>query len=169
MTEQAVVGVGNQIMGDDGLSAAVLDLLREAGVDALPDVTLDHAGTTAFFALEAMDGADRAIVVDALQVAHSDPGETHRMVYRDGAFEGGTPDINMHDFSFAEALEAGAGAYEVPEEIVILGMTPKDLSAGLTLSEPVSENVGDLVELVRTELVRGGAAVPPIDGSVTAQ
>ncbi len=157
MTEQAVVGVGNQIMRDDGLSSVVVDRLREQGVDDLPDVDLSHAGTTAFFALEAMDDADRAIVVDALQMPNSDPGDTHRMVYREGAFENEDPGIHMHDFSFTEALDAGNPAYDVPDEIVVLGMTPRDLSAGLTLSDPVAENIDDLVELVREELVRGGA------------
>ncbi|MEF8774186.1 MAG: hydrogenase maturation protease [Halobacteriales archaeon] len=168
MTEQVLVGVGNQIMGDDGLSAAVVDLLREDGVDEVPGVDLDHAGTTAFFAMEAMDGADRAIVVDAVQMPKSDPGETHRLVYRDGDFGDGVPDINMHDFSFTEALTAGESAYDVPEEIVVLGMTPKDLTAGMTLSEPVAENVDELVGMVRAELERGGADLPPTDRSVTA-
>jgi hydrogenase maturation protease len=158
--EQVVVGVGNQIMRDDGLSAAVLDELREGGVDDAPGVSLEHAGTTAFFALEAMDGVSRAVVVDALQVADSEPGAIHRVTYSDGVFDDGDPGIHMHDFSFAEAIEAGAHAYDLPEEIVILGMTPAETTAGLALSAPVREHLDELVSLVRQELSRGGARLP---------
>ncbi|MFW5965593.1 MAG: hydrogenase maturation protease [Halodesulfurarchaeum sp.] len=156
MTEQAVVGVGNQIMRDDGLGAAVIDELREQGLQEHPSVTLDQAGTTAFFALEAMDGADRAVVVDALRVTGSDPGDLHRMTYSDGAFEDLDPQIHMHDFSFVDALEAGAGTYDLPEEIVVLGMTPEATTAGLGLSETVAERLPALVELVLDELATGG-------------
>jgi hydrogenase maturation protease len=167
MPEQAVVGVGNQIMGDDGLSADVVEVLREAGVDDDPGVSIDHAGTTAFFALEAMDGADRAIVIDALQVPDTDPGTVHRMVYRGGSFEDDTIDIHMHDFSFTEAITAAEGAYEIPSEIIVLGMTPADLSAGLELSQAVRANMDELVASVRAELERGGAEVPPIEREVS--
>lgn len=152
MTQISIVGVGNQIMRDDGLSAAVIDRLREQGLDEREGVALHHAGTTAFFALEAMDGADRAIVVDALQIAGAEPGSLHRTVLHEGEFEGEDVDIDMHDFTFTEALAAGDHAYDVPEEIVIVGIVPKDLSAGLTLSEPVAKNIDALVDLVREEL-----------------
>ena len=159
MADQAVIGVGNQIMRDDGLSAAVIDALSESDVAGHPEVTLSHVGTTAFFALEAMDGADRAIVVDAIQAPDADPGDIHRIAYRDGAFESADFDINMHDFSFTEALAAGDHAYAVPEEIVVLGMTPKAVTAGLELSETVREKLDELVTLVREELERGGTRI----------
>lgn len=154
MTRVAIVGVGNQIMRDDGLSAAVTDALREDGIDEREDVTIDHAGTTAFFALEAMDGADRAILVDALQIPGADPGSIHRTAYTDGVPTDEEVEIDMHDFSFSEALTAGDHAYDLPEEIVVIGMVPRDLSAGLSLSDPVARNVDALTDRVRVELER---------------
>ena len=61
----AVVGVGNPTMGDDGVGQAVIDRLDEAA-SGDESVRATFAGTTGFFALEAMDGADRAVVVDAV-------------------------------------------------------------------------------------------------------
>jgi hydrogenase maturation protease len=161
MTEHAIVGVGNQIMRDDGLGAAVIEALCEQGLDEHPAVSLDQAGTTAFFALEAIDGADRAVVVDAIRVPGSEPGALHRMVYSDGRFEDVDPQIHMHDFSFVDALEAGAQAYDLPEEIVVLGMTPAATTAGLGLSETVAQRLPALVELVREELSTGGIDLEP--------
>ncbi|MFB6109719.1 MAG: hydrogenase maturation protease [Halodesulfurarchaeum sp.] len=159
MTDHAIVGIGNRIMRDDGLSAAAIDELRERGIDAHPAVSLNHAGTTAFFALEAMAGADRAVVIDAIRVTDSNPGDLHRMVYSEGRFEDVDPQIHMHDFSFVDALEAGTGTYDLPEEIVVLGMTPEATIAGLGLSETVSQRVPALVELVLDELETGGIEI----------
>ncbi|MGM0399641.1 MAG: hypothetical protein ACQEQY_11725, partial [Halobacteriota archaeon] len=57
------------------------------------------------------------------------------------------------------ALAAGDHAYAVPEEIVVLGMTPAVVTAGLQLSETVREGIDELVALVREELERGGTAI----------
>lgn len=146
----AVVGVGNPLMGDDGVGEAVVAALRERG---LPDgVEATHAGTTAFFALEAMDGADRAVVVDAVATDEADPGAIHRYRYRDGAFEGPPPDVLMHDFSFADALTAGRTAYDTPDEVLVVGVEPATTATGIGLSDPVAESVPAVADIVAAEL-----------------
>lgn len=144
----AVVGVGNPIMGDDGVGEAVVEALRVEGLR--PGVEATHAGTTAFFALEAMDGADFAVVVDAVATGEAPPGSIHRYRYRNGAFEGTAPEVLMHDFSFSAALRTGRGAYDLPEEILVIGVEPATTEAGLTLSEPVEASLPRVVEAVET-------------------
>jgi hydrogenase maturation protease len=68
----AIVAVGNPIMGDDGIGARVIETL-EPELSDREYVTLANAGTTAFFALEAMSGCDWAIVLDAIATG-ADPG-----------------------------------------------------------------------------------------------
>ncbi len=146
-THVAVVGVGNPIMGDDGVGEHVIEKLREEG---LPDgVVATHAGTTAFFALEAMSGADYAIVVDAVAVKDASPGAIHRYRYREGSFDGSPPDVLMHDFSFSDALQAGQDPYDLPEELLVIGVQPADTGPGTELSDTVAERIPDVIDLVR--------------------
>lgn len=143
----AVVGVGNPIMGDDGVGEHVIEVLRDEG---LPDgVVATHAGTTAFFALEAMSGADYAIIVDAVAVEDAPPGSIHRYRYREGSFDGSPPDVLMHDFSFSDALQAGKDPYDLPDELLVIGVQPADTGPGTELSDAVAERIPDVIELVR--------------------
>jgi hydrogenase maturation protease len=142
----AVVGVGNPIMGDDGIGQRVVDVLHE--MDLPPDVEVTHAGTTAFLALEALSGADCGIVVDAISDGDSEPGTLHRYRLVDGSFEGQPPDVFMHDFSFSEAIRAGSDAYDLPPEVLVLGVEPAETTVGLDLTDPVAESLPDVVEAV---------------------
>lgn len=150
-TDLAVIAVGNQIMGDDGVGARVIETLRESPVSENPGVTLANAGTTAFFALEAMSGCDRALVVDAISTG-ADPGTIHTYRYVDGAFAGTIPEMTMHDFSFAEALKAGREAYDLPGEILIFGVEPARIEMSMELSDEIGKTVPTLVDRIREEL-----------------
>lgn len=147
----AVVGVGNPIMGDDGLGERIVEELEELPETDTEDVTLTHAGTTAFFALEAMSGCEEAVVIDALATGE-EPGTIQRYRWVDGSFAGDVPEITMHDFSFVEALHAGREAYDLPDELLIFGVEPERIEASMELSEPVEEAVPELVELVLDRL-----------------
>lgn len=153
-TEMAVVGVGNSIMGDDGLGKRVIEELETSGHGDQPEVTLSHAGTTAFFALEAMSGCEKAIVVDAIDTG-DEPGTLHRYRYVDGEFTGPVPDVTMHDFSFVEALKAGTDAYDLPSEVLLIGVEPETIEPSLELSESIETRIPDIVQLIRNELPGG--------------
>ena len=149
--EAAVVAVGNPIMGDDGVGKRVIEALESSSDDRTNGVLLTHAGTTAFFALEAMSGCQKAIVVDAIETG-AEPGTVHRYRYVDGAFAGEVPEMTMHDFSFAEALRAGRDAYDIPEDLLVVGVEPARIEATLELSDRIERSVPELVELVLEEL-----------------
>lgn len=140
MTE-AVVGVGNPLCRDDGVGAAVVDRLGDV------DGTVRHAGTNAFLALEAIDGADRAVLVDALEV--DEPPGTVLSLPFDGEAFAGDVDVTMHDLSVAEALRVGGAAYDLPSSVWLVGVVPASLEPGTDLSPTVSEQVGAAVDRVR--------------------
>lgn len=144
MTDRGVVvGVGNPTMGDDGLGRAVVRHL----VDQRPAVRATFAGTTAMLALEAMDGADRAVVVDAID-ATGPPRTVHRV-----KLDGGTPtEVMMHDFTFAEAVRACSGAYDVPDRIVVVGVVPDRVAPTIGLSGAVRSVVPDAAAVAAAEL-----------------
>jgi hydrogenase maturation protease len=144
---QAVVGVGSMVMGDDGVGYHAIEALEDR---SLPDGTsLTHAGTTAFLALEAMSGADRALVVDAL--ALDEPPGTIREFRLDRP-EVDAPEVTMHDYSFTDALAVGDVAYDVPERVRLLGIVPAELDPALELSEPVSAALPELVSRIEQRL-----------------
>lgn len=146
---QAVVGVGSMVMGDDGVGYHAIEALREQDETLPAKTSLTHAGTTAFLALEAMSGADRAIVVDALAI--DEPPGTIRE-YRLDRPDAGAPEVTMHDYSFSDALAAGDAAYDVPDTIYLVGVVPQRLEPAIELSEPVAAALPDLVSRIERRL-----------------
>ncbi|MEF8776829.1 MAG: hydrogenase maturation protease [Haloarculaceae archaeon] len=154
----AIVGVGNSIMGDDGVGPKLIERLGESAVGSAADVRLVDAGTTGFLALEAMSGAERAVVVDAVETGDP-PGTIHEYRCVDGTFETEIPEMTMHDVSFTEAMAAGRDVYDLPDEIRILGVEPADVSIGEELSEAVEQAATELEGLL-TERIGGTATNP---------
>lgn len=149
-SSQVVVGVGNPIMGDDGIGHRVVRQLQQMPVDA----RIYFAGTTAFLALEVMSGADRAIIVDAINVPEANPGSIHRFPLHSSQLRKSAPDVLMHDFSVDKALVAGRGAYDLPPEVILVGVVPAELDMGVSLSPAVEAQIDCLLEEIQKELRR---------------
>ena len=143
----AIVGVGNRILSDDGVGPHVIDALEAARGIPRREVRLYDAGTTGFFALEAMSGCERAIVVDAIRVGE-EPGTVHEYQFSDGGFDDEVPEVTMHDVSFTEALTFARDVYELPDDVRIVGVEPASLRTGLELSEPVRAAIPDVIEAI---------------------
>jgi hydrogenase maturation protease len=136
-----VVGVGNPTMGDDGLGRAVVRRLED-------ETEAVFAGTTAFFALEAMSGADRAVVVDAIET-DDPPGTVRRYPLSDPA---SAPQVTMHDVTVVDALETCGGVYDLPETVVLVGVVPASVDEGIGLSDAVERAIPAAAATVRGEL-----------------
>lgn len=152
----AVVGVGNPTMGDDGVGRAVVERLDSLASDGDAAVDAVFTGTTGFFALEAMDGTDRAVLVDAVDV-DGPPGSVHRFrLDRTGidGSGGAVPEVTLHDVSFRDALRSCRSAYDLPERVVLVGVVPAEVTGRLGLSEAVSAAVPTATAAVRAELGR---------------
>ena len=145
--EAAVVGVGNRLLRDDGVGPRVIDVL-ERSLDAPSEtVRLYDAGTTGFFALEALSGCDRAIVVDAIRTG-KEPGTIREYRFKDGGFDDEVPQVTMHDVSFTEALTFARDVYELPDDVRIIGVEPGSLNTGLELTDPVREAIPEILDRI---------------------
>lgn len=162
--EVAIVGVGNEIMGDDGVGPTVIQRLDGTSLDSAERVRLVDAGTTGFFALEAMSGADRAIVVDAIETGAT-PGTIQEYRCVEGTFDAEVPDMTMHDVSFTEAMTVGRDVYDLPDEIRVLGVEPETVSVGTELSEAVDRAAGELVNMLTENIMDRNPKEHPPDSN----
>lgn len=161
--ESVVVGVGNPTMRDDGVGHRVVDELADSE-ELSENVELHRTATSSFLALEAISGADTAVVVDAVD-ADGPPGTVYRYRFVDGEFEGDVPDVLMHDLSFADALRAGREAYDVPPEVTIIGVQPRSLSVGLGLTDAVENAVPVAVDVALATLDAAAKRTRTTDGA----
>jgi hydrogenase maturation protease len=171
VSKTAIVGVGNILMGDEGIGIRVIQALERA---PLPEnVTLVDGGT-AFQALTAeLAVFDKLIIVDAVNGGAA-PGTIYvyqleeilegRRQARKSASRGsnGSADMaSLHDIGVVEALMlerlvgASRNAPSVADgEVVIVGIEPARVELSVELSPLLEAKLPELLQTVLRELER---------------
>ncbi len=131
-----VVGVGNPILGDDGVGIHVARDLK-----GILEVDIREAYTGGLNLLDLIIGYDKAILVDAVYIEDMEIGEVRVM----GLDELGTAhSSNPHDATLMEALEMSKrmGEERIPEDIVLVGIKIERIDEfSDNLSPPVQRSI----------------------------
>ena len=142
MKRVVVVGVGNILLGDEGFGVRVVEELRK---HKLPEnVEVYDGATLGLQILNFLDGADFAIIVDAVR-AKGEPGQL--FVFEIGEARQ-RPMLSMHDLDLVKAIEIGKFAYNLPKKIVVVGVEPERIEESLEISEKVKRAIPKAIEVV---------------------
>jgi hydrogenase maturation protease len=137
VVDTLVLSLGNPLRGDDGVGAAVIEML--AHDPRLPEhVTVVDGGTPGLESVLLLQGYRRAVIIDAADMGRA-PGEWVRFTRDDVLLEPADPDLRstLHSAGLAEALALGDALGILPEEIIIIGVQPLAIDWLPGLSEPV--------------------------------
>jgi len=156
-----IVGLGNPILGDDGVGwhvARVLQKrLKETYFDSeQPDIKCLSLGGLSL--MENLVGYDHVIIIDAINIGHGPLGSIYQFMLDD------LPDPNSghtgsaHDTSLQSALEMGKSlGLKLPDSIQVIAIESQiELNFTENLSVPVAKAVPLAVELLMNELVNSG-------------
>lgn len=155
----AIYGIGNILLGDDGIGPAVVNhLVSNFTFDQ--DVTIEDLGTPSLDLSNYLVGYDRVIFIDA--VAVDAPPGTIRLFSREEIIAS-PPGIRIspHEPSINDALIVLDFAGGAPKDVVLVGIVPQTLENGMTLSTAVADAVPRAADAVLGELAkrtRRGAA-----------
>ena len=134
-----VLGVGNLILGDDGVGIHVVNEVKKQIKN--PDITIDEAITGGMNLLDLLLGYDKAVIVDAVKSDNSEHGEVKRIPLSDFNT---MHSCNPHDVSLIEAIEMAKkmGEEKIPKEIIIIGVMMKQIPCefGEELSKKIGKN-----------------------------
>jgi len=116
-----VLGLGNVLLGDDGIGAAAIDRL-ERDYRVPPEVRLVEGGTLGLSLLDEVGGAEHVILVDAV-AADAPPGTLVRL---DGAdvTDAVRERLSVHQVGVADLLDAARLIGRYPASVVLLGLVP---------------------------------------------
>jgi hydrogenase maturation protease len=156
-----IVGIGNVLMGDDGLGPYAIKILESRFT--FPDhVELVDGGTPGLDFLPYITDARSVIILDTVS-SDAEPGTLK--IYRDRDIIGSAPPprLTPHQPGLREALMAAELTDSSPAEMVLLGVIPESTEQGTTLSKPVQASVEHIVEAVLAELDRLDAPPTPRD------
>jgi len=152
-----VLGLGNVLLRDEGVGVHVAGELQKV---ALPrNVEVIDGGTAGLDILLSQEGLYKLVVIDATR-AGKKPGtiykarlkakekdELVRIFGQDRESK-----ISLHQVGLIDALAATEKMNCAPEEIVIIGVEPKEIACGLELTEQVKQRIPEIVNTVLEEI-----------------
>ena len=145
-----VIGLGNPILGDDGVGWKVAEEVKQQLTSSLPallrgegyvvDVTCLSLGGLGL--MEHMIGYHRAILVDSFKV-DDDPGSILILKLNDLPNYSAYHTASAHDTSLQNAIELGRSmGADLPEDVEVVGISTKRV---YDFSEELSQPVADAV------------------------
>lgn len=145
-----VLGIGNELLGDDGLGVAVAR--RLARLD-LPGVEVLDGGTLGLMLLPYLAGREALLVLDA--VAGDRPGDT--VVLHDAEVRRGHGiRATAHDVGLIDALAAAELSGCAPERIALVGAVAESVTERWGLSPLLAAKVDELAAIAVDLLTRWG-------------
>lgn len=147
MTGVLVVGVGNDLRGDDAVGLEVARRVSGEGCGARVAVLVGDAADL----LELMRGEDRVVIVDAVAPSGR-VGRIHR-VDASRAWQGPRqPDGSTHALGVAEALELARVLGSLPPRVTVFGIEGARFALGDAMSPEVRSASDDVVREIVAEL-----------------
>jgi hydrogenase maturation protease len=144
-----IIGVGNPLLGDDGLGIVAAE--RLAAMDWPAGVEVLDGGTGGLTLLDLFSGARAVILLDAVAMGAA-PGTLRRFTTEDLArLPAAAPGLSLHGGGLAEVLAIARELGSLPP-LLLFGVEPERVELGLGLSPAVAAALEDLLVAVRGEV-----------------
>lgn len=147
-----VLGIGNPILGDDGVGVQVAQEL--APLIKKDTVDVKDVSTSGFILLDIIRGYEKLVIIDAITTERGDPGEIYRLK-PDDFFNTVHRTTSVHDANLPTVIALGNKLIpeEMPREIVIFAIEVQEIEQFTTeMTPPVKEAVPTVTNLVLEEL-----------------
>ena len=153
-----VLGIGNIILRDEGFGVRAVEYLEEH-FSFPADVRLLDGGTLGPELLHFVTGTEHLLILDAVS-GDAAPGTIYR--FEDDAVMAHFQEkMSSHEIGIQDVLAWLTVTERAIPNVVVLGMQPYELSAGLTLSPEMAAALPSFAARAVEELVRWGAVPTP--------
>ena len=143
-----ILGMGNPIMGDDGVGIWAARALKDRVNEE--KVTVMETGMAGLNLLELLADYDRAILIDAIKTGEGEVGKIYRL--EPETLNGTRHAASTHGIDFSTALELGSRlGLSLPRDIILFGIEVADVN---TFSEKCTPEVEKAIPVVADMVVQ---------------
>ena len=142
-----VIGIGNSYRGDDAAGREVARRVQDLVPEELEVVVCGLEPTRL---IDAWDGADAAIIVDAVS-SEAEPGSVHRFDATSAPLPSREFRSSTHALGIGETIELARAIGRLPSRVVVFGIEGEVFGSGTGLSDRAEDGVERAVDLVLEE------------------
>lgn len=147
-----ILGIGNPLLGDDGIGFHIAQELAREIEDE--DIDVKDTSIDGLNLLELIAGYDRVIVIDAIMTEDGETGQIYRLK-PENIVKTAHLATSPHHANLATAIEIGKRvlAQQMPAEVVVFAVGIRKVTEfGEEMTEKVREAVPRAVSLVLAEI-----------------
>jgi hydrogenase maturation protease len=140
-----VLGIGNQLMEDDGIGNYIVKELRDRAV--FPELRLEEGETDTEFCLDVLEETEKIILIDAAHTGNL-PG-TVSVFQLDKDFFKAVPEAAMaHNYSLLQAMKT----YGCERAGLLIGIEAASVNCRIGLSMVMAEKFPSIVDAVAGQI-----------------
>jgi hydrogenase maturation protease len=151
MKKIGVIGIGNPLRCDDGIGIVLLKKLVEQKKTLPKEIEFIDGGTGGVNLLHLLPQFDIVIIIDAMQLNVS-PGSYFFFKADDIKTNKNTISISTHTHQLAQVIEMSRQLGELPKQLFIFGIQPKNLSYKTNLSNELQTKINTLLNSLQNEI-----------------
>ena len=140
----AVIGIGNPMMGDDGIGPRLILELESSNIDA----DLIDMGTGGMQLVHLMAEYRSVILIDSAEMGLY-PGESRIFSPEEVVSFKETRAYSLHDWDLLRSIQISRDLGEAPDRILILAIQPGSLGMGEDLSPTLKEKIPHYLAEIR--------------------
>lgn len=155
-----VIGLGNPYLSDEGIGCCLVTILTERYRQARAKVkspsppqspvSFRDLGTGGINVLHSIAGRKRVIFLDCAFM-NFEPGTIHKFFPFEVGSNKKLTHFSLHEGDLLQTLALARKLGECPEEIIIFGIEPADLSPGNSLSTPLISKLEEYIAIIESQ------------------
>ncbi len=148
--ETIVLGLGNPLMGDEGIGIKLIEMLQSASGD-FPQADFVDAGTGGMSLLHLISGRRKAVIIDCCIMGET-PGTIKQFTPDEVKTVKQLTHLSLHEIDIIKVIDLARQLGECPEEIIFFGIEPETVSQQMELSDILTDRLGRYIETIKAQL-----------------
>ncbi len=148
-----IIGIGNVLLMDEGIGIHIINELEKYELPS--NVEIYDGGTGGFKLIDLVQAANKVIFIDAVETGKA-PGTIITFKSEDVRSKYQKRKYSLHDTDLLEVIKM-VELLEHPPEIEIVGIQPKTINYGTTLSKELKYSIPNIINTVFNEIEKGSA------------
>ncbi len=144
------LGVGNPLMGDDGLGVELIKRLAERNLP--PEVRLEDGGTLGISLLPLLEDADTVLILDAVKTG-APPGSAVTL-NADELPRYFSTLLSPHQIGLKEVLAAAQLCDAMPRKLMLIGLEAQNTDFCAPMSDAVQAAIPSMLEFIEEQIKR---------------
>ncbi len=149
-----VAGIGNLLMGDEGIGCRLVQYLETGWAAAFPEVEFADLGLPGLRLAYELTGRKLAILVDCARMG-AEPGSWRCFSPSQVRSLKRLPGFSLHEGDLLQTLDTARRIGEFPEALFLFGIEPARIGPGIGLSRVLESRIPNYAAALRTLLQSG--------------